>query len=399
MTVTYSEYFDKKLNQVVLLGSHDAGITQGNANTKTQTGGIRAQAEAGARFFDVRIAAFNDPTGSVSMRAYHDETKIKARYLGTKQVRVGPVGQAGSTRAAPGMKVHATVMGAKGQGLYQMLKDARQFVTNGEGTTEFLMLKFDKSTNWPLIAQACLDVLQENDVIFNDLPDDKCLNECTLRELRGRVVVLFTKDGWDACGIDQGQRRGRGILKWQNLYKSTANEPGAYTDDFPGLQYYGKGGVSRSAKGDSGKIAQNADIQTALRRGEGSYKVKTGGVELGGKKFFQRTIQKGHHDGVNPSVVGLLYWTTTGVSRRGIEARNNKMWTDGKQQLLVQATGLAVERMPSNVDPTSGSGAGVVKRFMPNIIMVDYVDQQKGEMVKALNTQSATGLQAAIEEI
>ena len=78
MAVTYyDEYSDKRLCEVVLLGSHDAGIDKGNSNTRTQTEGIGAQALKGARFFDLRIAAFSNSSGTVSMRAYHDDTKIK----------------------------------------------------------------------------------------------------------------------------------------------------------------------------------------------------------------------------------------------------------------------------------------------------------------------------------
>ena len=57
------------------------------------------------------------------------------------------------------MKVDYTVGGAKGGELYNMLAEAKAFVSAGPGAKEFLMLKFDKSTNWPLIADACIDVL------------------------------------------------------------------------------------------------------------------------------------------------------------------------------------------------------------------------------------------------
>ena len=78
------------------------------------------------------------------------------------------------------------------------------------------MLKFDKSTNWPLIADACIDVLGTS--IYAPPGDKANLNECTLRELRGKVIVLFTKDGCGACGLTALQRRQRGILEWKNLY-------------------------------------------------------------------------------------------------------------------------------------------------------------------------------------
>src|ERR1041385_4611683 len=42
--ITYhGEYKNKKVHQVIMLGSHDAGINQGNTNTKTQTRDIRKQ--------------------------------------------------------------------------------------------------------------------------------------------------------------------------------------------------------------------------------------------------------------------------------------------------------------------------------------------------------------------
>lgn len=389
MAITYhGAYKHKKLNEVVMLGSHDAGIDKGNANTRTQNGGILQQAQAGARFFDVRIAAFNNPTGSASLRAYHDETKIAVGHA--KHLKTGP----DTTREEGRIKVHATMLGAKGLGLHQMLGEARQFVESGEGRTEFLMLKFDKSTNWPLIAKACMDTL--GDTIYR-LPEGTCLNEQTLDDLKGSVIVLFDRDGWQECGVAPDQRRRKGILQWKNLYKSDQGSPGTFALDFPGLQYYGKGGVSRSAKGDSGKIARNAEIQAALARGQGTFKEKSGGLRVGGKRFFQRTT-KGTHDGVDPRVVGLMYWTTTGISRRGIEARNNKMWSADNQRLLVEATELAVELLPSSVDPSSGSGATVAKRFMPNIIMVDFVNTHQGKLVRELNTRSAAQIRTVIEQ-
>jgi hypothetical protein len=66
---------DKQLNQIVMAGSHDAGITGGMWNVKTQSLNIGEQAAAGVRVFDLRIAAQNTSilgNGSkVELKAYH----------------------------------------------------------------------------------------------------------------------------------------------------------------------------------------------------------------------------------------------------------------------------------------------------------------------------------------
>src|SRR5215468_5648371 len=57
MVAYYSLGKDKKLNEIVIAGSHDAGITGGRMWTQTQSLDIYGQAKAGVRVFDIRIAA------------------------------------------------------------------------------------------------------------------------------------------------------------------------------------------------------------------------------------------------------------------------------------------------------------------------------------------------------
>lgn len=47
----------KQLNQIVIAGTHDAGITGGGSGVQTQSLNIGEQAATGVRFFDVRVAA------------------------------------------------------------------------------------------------------------------------------------------------------------------------------------------------------------------------------------------------------------------------------------------------------------------------------------------------------
>ena len=58
---------DIQLNQIVLAGSHDAGITEGGKNIKTQDLDILGQARSGVRFFDLRVVARTvvDPNSNV----------------------------------------------------------------------------------------------------------------------------------------------------------------------------------------------------------------------------------------------------------------------------------------------------------------------------------------------
>jgi len=63
---------EKRLNEVVMAGSHDAGITQGGGNAKTQGLDIRGQADAGVRLFDLRVAAAaRGVQPQVKLKTYH----------------------------------------------------------------------------------------------------------------------------------------------------------------------------------------------------------------------------------------------------------------------------------------------------------------------------------------
>jgi hypothetical protein len=68
-----------RLNEVVIPGSHDAGIyEEGKSNVRTQTLSIFGQACAGCRFFDLRIALQSTGSGKYEHRAYHLKPKFVA---------------------------------------------------------------------------------------------------------------------------------------------------------------------------------------------------------------------------------------------------------------------------------------------------------------------------------
>lgn len=355
----YSLGPDKRINEVVFAGSHDAGITSGKSNIQTQSVDIMLQAAAGVRIFDLRIAAAKagrDAHGNkaVQMRAFHADGMLKK--------------DEAKSRYMPEFNRTETVVRTKlrggdfGMSLERMLEDAAQFVRSDIGSNEFLLLKFDKSTNWPLIAEACVTLL--GNTLFKEGGN---LNNRTLRELSGRVIVLFTSDGLGEVRRDYP--RGSGIFGIKNV----AAEGEEYVDDYDGLQYFGKGGTSPF--NPHNKIAQNEKKQAKLMRAGG-------------------------HS--NPDVMGMMYWTTTGLNE-SIYKRNETMWTRPNQAKLAalwsNGFGEAVKSgVPDSLDLRSASSGGVIKRFMPNFIMIDFADDTKCKTIFGLNQRAATEL-VGLDEI
>jgi hypothetical protein len=388
MPVCYNDICaNRQLNEVVLMGSHDAAIANGGSNAKTQTKDIYRQAKAGARFFDLRVAAFKTSTlgGKVELRSYHDATKISSpTFRSNDQMKVADLN--GAKRS--GVKVHTTMLGVAGFGLQGMLQQAMRFLT--ENGSEFLIFKFDKSENWDLIVEVCRNELTANqgDFLFttNGTGVQRNLNVRQLHELSGKLLILFPESAFAGFAQPDALHR-QGFLKWRNLYSKGSLSAKNYNPNFDGLQYYGKGGVSAGASGDSGKIASNTAIQTNLMQGQGSYKIaqdgwrgKVGMTDTGTQTF----------GGDNGDAIGLMYWTTTGPSKSGIKKRNDKMW-QGTVDSGVR--GDMVDLGLQRVDPTPrnlgvGSFGQALKRFMPNIIMVDFVDSAKGNTIKNMNFNS-----------
>jgi hypothetical protein len=344
-----------------MLGSHDAGISMGGKNAKTQDRGIYGQALCGARFFDIRIAAFG--RGNPELKTYHDATKVELPNFLTRN---------------PGTTVHTTVFGSEADTLHSILSQAEEFVRSFKH--EFLILKFDKSTNWNQIADACCTTLGDKIYKPASIDDGAAnLNERTLDELKGHVIVLFTGSGYNACGSPWQ----RGILKWTRLNEKTNDTAIGYSEDFVGLQYYGKGGVSAGASGTKAKIQKNYEEQKWLMKGMARFSVK----DQNNKK------RTGRHAGVDGRAIGLMYWTTTGPSFNGIKVRNNKMWSTDNENLLKDT----VEHILDHGNQIQNFAG--VKQFMPNIIMVDFVNYHKGNLVKRLNTMNAQAVNAAVGQL
>lgn len=331
---------DKRLNEIVMAGSHDAGITQGGGNAMTQRLDIFEQAASGVRVFDLRVAGAAVKK-HVELKTYHGPlTKMKVKK------RVAGVGDKRKV-------TQSEVMGTWGEGLLEILADARGFVT--DNPNEFLILKFDKCKNWDLIAELAVQELA--DTLFTGSGN---VNKMTLFDLRGRVIVVFTEGGLEA--IDPAYKLpGGGILGIKSLGAGDA-----YSKTFNGIQYVGKGGTDLSTR--KGKSIQE-NISKQLDR-------------------LQPGVQG------NPNVMGMMYWTTTGLVGN-IHDRNDMMWkrkhVGEMEQLWRDGLGRAVRtRIPTNVDPASFSGGPILRRFMPNIVMIDFADTRKCKTIYKLNELTAT---------
>ncbi|HKA41299.1 MAG TPA: hypothetical protein VKF40_04835 [Burkholderiales bacterium] len=338
----------RQLNQIVMAGSHDAGVTEGGGNVQTQNMDIYLQANAGVRLFDIRIAAVAQKDQGLGkqaqLKAYHSAIKFKSE--GSRHLT--------DLGKQTDVKMAKLAGGEWGEALTKMLSDARRFVQ--DNPDEFLILKFDKCTNWTAIAEACVRFLGNS--IYSKAGN---LNTKKIRDLGGSVIVLFGQAGVAEAKYPASM----GILGFRNLASG-----GTYDPDFNGLQYLGKGGTSVARP--FFKISQNKANQAKL--------MKKGGD-------------------ADPNVMGMMYWTTTGIFEN-IKKRNDTMWTENKQSALKKlwSNGLAESiesRLAKNIDPTTDSAGGMLKTFMPNFVMIDFSDAEKCKTIYDLNSVAATSLTAA----
>ncbi|MGQ0502400.1 MAG: hypothetical protein ACT4P0_07310 [Panacagrimonas sp.] len=381
MTIKYSSLGTHlQLNEIVIAGSHDAGITGGGESAQTQDLDILRQAQAGVRFFDIRIGA-RAVGNQVQLTSYHSPKTVSK----TKTAISMDVGQA--------LKVKTDKRflwaGTWGQELTNILADAKDFVGSADGSDEFLILKFDKCSNWPLIAESARNIL--GNCIYTGHGN---LNTMTLGDptLRGKVVVAFMTKGYESL---PGQGAKYGITPIRNLFNS-----GAYDANFDGIQYWGKGGTTAANnKSFDGKIQENIEKQSKrLRQAATGAEGKKGNFIT--KPFKKKVTLCGT---ASPQALGMMYWTTTGVSK-SIRQRNTEMWLPANVGGLetIWRSGFddyVAIALPQNVNYYEYSSGGVLKLFMPNIVMIDFANDTRCEHIFNLNTLAATKIVDACRQL
>lgn len=371
-----------RLRDLVFAGSHDAAITEGGENARTQKMEIGDQARAGVRLFDLRIKAvaagkhtinvgnFRGSTTNVEFRAYHGHG-FKGSVSKKKLTWVNMPGGVGGFQRD--IKVKKLRGGVWGQELSGILDQAGDFVD--KNPDEFLILKFDKCHNWGLIANACMRLL--GDYIYTAPRGSACLNTKTLRNLKGKVICVFSEKGAKELN---GSAPDEGVLYFRNL--NGADDVKSYSTNFDGLQYFGKGGTSLlkgSFKGYSGKVKLNVKKQS---------------------KLMDLMASANSRLAFSSDVLGMMYWTSTGVFEN-IEARNDLMWSKGgmvkMRDLWLGGLHASIKARcdADRIKATHYSSGSRLKAFIPNIVMVDFADADKCEAIFDLNKVAATTLTSA----
>jgi hypothetical protein len=346
-------YQHLKLNEVVIPGAHDSGIyAGGRSNVQTQKLDIAGQAAAGCRFFDVRVATLKHKVGGQTV--YTHTTFHLAKGVINSNVK-----------GVAGIKTHQTVghLGGWGGDLASMLADAKAFVE--QNGTEFLIFKFSKCYNWASIAEMCIATLGDT-----QYKGGGNLNLKQVKDLKGKVITVFDEEARaELVPVIRAQVGAHGLMFIRALFDKDSGVSKPYDPNFWGIQYFGK-------------FSSTDDISKNTRKqGE--------------------TLSTG--SATDKDVMGMMYWTTTGMLGN-IRERNKQMWSLTNQQALRDTWTSGLESAISSrfgkekdealkLAMTSGGFlGGTLKSFMPNIVMMDFVSRRKCDVIEDLNRVAAQQL-------
>lgn len=175
------------------------------------------------------------------------------------------------------------------------------------------------------------------------------------------MIVLFSSSGLRELPAPDG------ILGFKNVSAQSTSYDLAYQ----GLQYYGKGGTSPF--NPIAKLKQNIKKQSKLMQGAGA---------LG-----------------NPEVIGMMYWTTTGLVE-SITKRDDGMWDapniSKMKALWGQGLGDFVNSRVSLPSSNRLASAAQRRSLFPNIVMIDFADNAKCQQIRDLNALTAQHVAAVV---
>jgi len=351
----------RRLYEIVFAGSHDASITTGASYAQTQDLDIAGQADAGVRLFDLRILA-RKKGDAINLVGYHGSP-------GGKETVTAPTRF--NANAQIQVKTNKKISGEFGLGLHSMLTQAKSFV---ESTNEFLILKFDKSTNYPVIAEFCVETL--GSAIYK--PIGKEFSKLTLDELAQKVVCVFNHKELGNMG---NYTEADGILGFRSL-KGKDNAVGAYDPNFSGLQYYGKGGT------EAWKIYQTNKMKRKDNQGIQE-----------GMLLAMAAVE----DNFAANVLGMMYWTSTGSLSSIRERNENTMWGASGVRRMGELwregleASIATQLQRDEVRYMKHGGVKRLKAYFPNIVMIDFADSTKCQAIFDLNTAADQRLVAAYQ--
>lgn len=347
------QYATKQLNQIVIPGAHDAGIYgPGKDNVITQSLNVGEQANAGVRFFDMRIATVKLKDGTLEQRPYH----LAQSLVSDKKIKNAPPGAVQSYQ-----KVDS--WGGYGKdSLSQILNQAKLYV--GQHASEFLILKFSKCYNLGNVVETVVDVLGNAQFNANGVIGQSInLNLRTVGSLGGKVITLFDPNEFAALGLPANSARYTGCLFFGELFDKKTKSSKQYQAQFHGLQYFGK-------------FSDTSSVDTNTKKQK---KTMEAGVAC-------------HRD-----AMGMMYWTTTGL-KGNIHTRNEKMWEGVNSQALRQVWEAGYQKALTNQlgalnfnDLYQKNGRYYVANknswtsFTPNIVMMDFANYQRCVTIYNLN--------------
>lgn len=321
------KYQNRKLKHMILPGSHDAGIYgdvyDGSFKswTVTQSAGVGQQAVWGSRFFDIRVKKHEG-----ELKTYHDPGKL-----------------------LPG--------GGVGQKFYVALEELVFFVTSHP--SEFVIARIAHLGN---SADAIVNEIKEawvNSPFYSHLffKGTGNLADCTVGELRGKVIILIEKKGFD---LTRGQ-----------------------VDGFHKL-------VQHKDKGDKAVPSVTDGLCIC-----GQYS-KSSKLEEIVKGQIQNYTAHDRHVKCSNSHLYALYWTATFYN---IESNTNspsnvganfdrvkkifKERTDNVQDLPLDPKILAVQNMEEMNRLRLENALNSCS--MPNVILYDFVNEDKSLQIIQLN--------------
>ncbi len=101
----------------------------------------------------------------------------------------------------------------------------------------------------------------------------------------------------------------------------------------------------------------------------------------------------------DPAVIGMMYWTTTGLFE-SIKKRDDGMWDAPNVAKMKQVWGQGLGDFVHariSLPSTNNLAQGQQRRsFFPNIVMIDFADDAKCRVIRALNDLSASHLAALV---
>ncbi|HEX3623898.1 MAG TPA: hypothetical protein VH280_00580 [Verrucomicrobiae bacterium] len=353
----------KRLQEIVFAGSHDASITdKSDSAAQTQDLDVGGQADAGVRLFDIRILAKKDSGGGASLVGYHGSGGGKS----TSQFASQHTGKTQNVTTNSKMSY-----GVTGEKLSKMLNQAKAFV---EKTGEFLIFKFDKSTNYKLIADYCIKLLGDN--IYKPIGLE--FSKLSLDNLSKKVVCVFNDK---ALKEMKPYTTKDGILGFRSL--KGKDGMGVYEKDYPGLQYYGKGGTAwwKVYQTNKMKMKDNEGIQ---------------------KKMLLAMARQ--EDDFAANVLGMMYWTSTGFTSSIRDRNENVMWGAtgitrmGELWRQGLESSISTQLQRDQIKVLEFKGVKRMKAYFPNIIMIDFADEDKCKTIYDLNTVAEQRLEAAYKK-